>query len=604
MPRPVTFRRAPDQPRQPKVRMAAALLAFALAGGEPVREAGAEATSQARNAAEVYERKARVEDCLVYVARDLKTRFDAAPDKGDAMLLLVVDPTTSLKNELAALRGALDEAWREGPKGLRVGVLGAGSDVTLPSLLPAHAKGSLEAFEWLPLDGVKNLLAEVRRGVTTLAEQPGGGPRALLLVSEEGGDGEDDVEAAREVLLDANVAFYALAGEAAFERGWAYDFVARKDPADRWVERFSPEPRRKETTLFFGGDVAFGLVPYRWEWELAQTEFVWAQPPRYPVPSGFGYWPLASLAYSSGGRYFLHDFTAQSVPEHRAGERKTLYDTPRLALLAPDLRPRARILKDLAKDGRARTLVRIWEHLADEALPVVQDLGTLECTPSGFVQRPARPVRSAQVPDTWFDDLDDVTKARELLGRRAAACDQALSWWAQENGRARTESPGRDPLLERLEADFQLLGVQLRRVRFHLGEALHALSTIRPLDVTMRRARILPEALGVDPMGQRPPPHLGDVERDARLADLVAAGRRIRQRYEKTPWAKILELSWCITFRKDVRILEPEEPEPRREKEPEGKKPKGPPPPPPPPKPPPPPGPRPGSGGAGPTTGK
>jgi hypothetical protein len=581
------------------------LLAAALVGTVPVRESAAEATSQARNASEVYERKARVEDCLLYVARDLKTRFDAAPDRGDAMLLLLVDPTASLRNEMAALRGALDEAWREGPKGLRVGVLGAGADVTAPSLAPANAKGALEAFEQFPLNGMKNLLAEVRRGATTLAELGGGGPRALLLVSEEGGDGEDDVEAARDVLIESNVTFYALAGEAAFERGWAYDFVARKDAADRWVERFSPEPRRKEATLFFGGDVAFGLVPYRWEWDLAQTEFNWAQPPRYPVPSGFGYWPLASLAYTSGGRYFLHDFAAPALPEKSAEQRKTLYDTPRLALLAPDLRPRAKVLKDLARDGRARTLVRMWEHLADEALPVLQDLGTLECTPSGFVQRPGRPVRSAQAPQTWFTDLDDVTKARELFGRRVAACDQALGWWAQENGRARTEAPGHDPLLERLEADFQLFGVQLKRARFHLGEALFALGTIRPLDVTMRRTHIVPTALAVDPTGARPPPPLGDPDRDARLSDLMASARRMQQRYENTPWALILAKSWCITFKKDVQILESEEPEPRKDREKDGPKGKPvPPPPPTAPPPPPAPGPRPGSGGAGPTTGK
>lgn len=591
-----------------RIRVAAALLAIVAWGatGTPPAARG-EASSQARTPAEVYERRSRVEDCLLYVVKDLKTRFEAAPARGDAHLLLVVDPTASLADELKTLSAALEACVREGPKGLHVGVLGVGAAVSAPSMVVSRSASALDGFARLPLNGVKNLLADVRRGAEVLAQQPGQGPRSLLLVTEEGGDGEDDVEAARNALLEANVSFYALAGEAAFERSWEYTFEARKDLNDAWVERFTPEPRRKETSLYFGGEVAYGLVPYRWEWDLAQTEFFWAQPPRYPAPSGFGYWPLASLAYTSGGRYFLHDFTQASLPQRRAEQRKTLYDTPRLALLAPDLRPRARILKDLARDGRARTIVRVWEHLADEALPVLQDLGTLEVGASGLAQRPARPVRSTQSPDPWYDDLDKVAKAKEFIGKRVAAVDQALSWWAQENGKARTEAPGQDPLLERVEADFQLLGVQLRRVRFHLGEALAALDTIRPLDVTMRRARILPTALAVDADGVRPPPDLGDPERNARLADLVASALRIQKRYASTPWALVLQRSWFITFRKDVRIVEEEEPGPRKPEDAgEGRKPKVPPAPAPPPAPPVPPpvGPRPGSGGGGPTTGK
>ena len=572
-----------------------------------------EASSEARTPAEVYERRSNVADCLAYVARDLKARA-GTPATADSVLLLVVDPTTSLADEISALSAALDAAFREGPRGLHIGVLAAGGDVTQPSMIPARARGALDALRLLPVEGVKNLLESVRDGATLLASHPATGPRAVLLVTEEGGDGEDDVEATRAALLETGAAFYALAGEAAFERGWSYDFTARNLPGAGWVERFSPETRKRETSLYFGGEVAYGLVPYRWELDLAQTEFLWAQPPRYPVPSGFGYWPLASLAYTSGGRYFLHDFTQVSLPEDRAARRKTLYDVSRLALLAPDLRPRSRVLKDLAKDGRSRTIVRIWEHLADEALPVLQDLGTLECTASGLTVRPGRPVRSATVPDTWYEDGDDLEKAREFVSRRTAALDQALTWWAQENAHARQEAPGADPLRERIEADFQLLGAQLRRARFHWGEVQAAQASIRPLDVTQRRARIVPVPLAISPteLGQRPAPDLGDPDRNARLADLIAVLTRMRARYADTPWSLLLEKSWLISFKKDVQIVEPEEEQPQRPKPPEegkGKdkdkdKDKDKPKPPPAPPAPPPAGPRPGSGGAGPTSGR
>jgi len=598
-------------PPSPDPRWFARLLllaAVALAGRSPC--VWGEAASEARTPAEVYERRANVSDCLAYVARDLKTRA-GTPAKGDSILLLVVDATTSLAGEVAELAAGLDGAFREGPRGLHIGVLAVGGDVTPPSMIPTRAKGALEALRLVPVEGVKNLLEAVRDGATLLTQSPGTGPRALMLVTEEGGDGEDDIEATRAALLETGVAFYALAGEAAFERGWAYDFEARKDPGAGWVERYSPEPKKREASLYFGGEVAYGLVPYRWELDLAQTEFLWAQPPRYPVPSGFGYWPLASLAYTSGGRYFLHDFTQAALPEARAARRKTLYDVSRLALLAPDLRPRARILKDLAKDGRSRVIVRIWEQLADEALPLLQDLGTLELTASGLAVRPGRPVRSAMFPALWYEDGDDLEKAREYVTRRVTALDQSLTWWAQENAKAREEAPGTDPLRERIEANFQLLGAQLRRARFHLGEAQAAQASIRPLDVTQRRARIVPVPLAILPaeIGQRPAPDLGDPERNARLADLLATLTRIGSRYAGTPWALILEKSWLISFKKDVQIVEPEEEPPARPTKPEDGKGKGqgkmpPPGPPAPPPAPPPAGPRPGSGGAGPTSGR
>ncbi len=583
----------------------ALLTALAVAGAPP--RVWGEASSEARTPAEVYERRSNVSDCLAYVARDLKTRA-GTPAKGDSVLLLVVDATASLAGELAELAAGLDGAFREGPRGLHIGVLAVGGDVTEPSMIPTRARGALDALRLLPIEGVKNLLEAVRDGAALLAQSAATGPRALLLVTEEGGDGEDDIEATRAALLETGAAFYALAGEAAFERGWAYDFEARKDPGAGWVERFSPEAKKRESSLYFGGEVAYGLVPYRWELDLAQTEFLWAQPPRYPVPAGFGYWPLASLAYTSGGRYFLHDFTQAALPEGRAERRKTLYDVSRLALLAPDLRPRARILKDLAKDGRSRAIVRIWEHLADEALPLLQDLGTLECSASGLSVRPARPVRSSVFPALWYEDGDDLEKAREYVTRRVVALDQALTWWAQENAKAREEAPGADPLRERIEADFQLLGAQLRRARFHLGEAQAAQASIRPLDVMQRRARIVPVPLAIAPaeIGQRPAPDLGDPDRNARLADLLATLTHMRSRYAGTPWALILEKSWLISFKKDVQIVEPEEEQPERPKPDEGKgKGKMPPPgPPAPPPAPPPAGPRPGSGGAGPTSGR
>jgi hypothetical protein len=577
------------------------LAALALAGA-----ARADVAPEARTPAEVYERRGRIEDCVLFVVRDLQRRHAVAPERGPPALLLVLDATSSLGPDLAALRACLPQAFEEGPAGLEVGVLGVGapgvdSETIGPTGNAVHAAGAIAALEFLPLDGPKNLLGAVREGARLLGRRPAGAA-ALVLVTRDGGDAEDDVEATRDALVGAGVAFYAVAPEAAFERAWEPD-PGRTDLGGGLVRRPSPELRRNERgTLYLASEVAYALVPYRWELDLAQTEFVWGRPPRWPVPSGFGYWPLATLAHSTGGRYFVFDFDAAALRRRGGVPRPALYDYGRLGLLAPDLRPRAQVLKDLGRDARAHAIVRIWGHLASEALPVVQELGALERPGSALACRPERRLRSPGLALPWLDSERDAARLREAVLARIGAVDQALKWWAAANARERTGAASPDPLLERLEADFQLLGVQLRKVRFHAGEALAALETIRPIDMTSRRVRVM---LVVLHTGTAPPPRpldLGDAEREARLAELLAAQRRVAERWAHTPWALVLERGWIGTFRKDVQILE--EPTPERVRPPgrpaEGRADPAPTPPPPAP---PPPAPRPSSAGAGSTTG-
>ncbi|MDJ0522473.1 MAG: hypothetical protein QNJ90_10430 [Planctomycetota bacterium] len=586
-----------------------------------LRPGVAVASSEARTAAEIYERRPHLKDCIEYIARELKARWEADKQQDSAELVLVIDPTTTMKDEIETLRAALKGIWRVGPPGLRIGVHGIQADVWQPpNRVPSEADGNLASLAFLPVDGPKNILAGVRAAAENFAET-GTGPKALVLVSQEFDGGEDDVERTREAIFDSGAAFYCIAGEAGFQRAWLQEFEARDFPSFDLTERYNPQPRKKtRNALYYGGEVAFGLMPYRWEFDLAQSDFVWVRPPRYPVPSGFGYWCLATLCYTSGGRYFIYDFTLPaSHPQRleprdpkkrkswRERRRRTTYDFSRLSILAPDLRPRARVLKSLNKDWRAETIVRVWEHLANDAVPVVQRIGTLERRGTTLVPRPERPVRSETTPLTWFEDMDDVKKAMSFIRERLGAVETALKWWESANGRERTEKPGEDALKERIEADFQLLGVQLRKVRFHHNEALAVLKSIKPLDVTYRRARILPQPISYGTAMPRKKVDLMDDERNARWAEVFLAQSRVARKYPGTPWSHVLQKGWMMTFRKDVQILE-QEPERRRPRpDPsagKGGKGKKKPTPPPAPKPPPPPGPRPGSGSAGPVTGK
>jgi hypothetical protein len=283
-----------------------------------------------------------------------------------------------------------------------------------------------------------------------------------------------------------------------------------------------------------------------------------------------------------------------------------MYEYSRMALLAPDLRPRKMVLKDLKKDWRAKTILKVWEFLADEEAPMIQMMGTLE-TRGGMRMRPTRPVRSASPAPTWYEEMDHVIQAKRRAQDRIDRVEQVLKWWRSANGKERTARPGASPLLERVEADFQLLGVQLLKVRFQWHEILAALETIKQLDVTYRRVRIRPQGLiqGLWRKGKQV--DLGTQERNARYAEVILAATRLANKYAGTPWALSMQKGNLKTFNKDVRVVEEpvEQPE-RPDKKNKGKKgDKKPTPPKKPTKRPrkPAPGPRPGSGSGGPTTG-
>ena len=575
-------------------------LALVAAGTLPP----ATAANEARTAAETYERKGRLADCLVYVAKDLGARAEQAGTDDPPKLLLVLDTTRSMANELEALKGALDEAWAEGPSSLRVGVMGIRLDAYLaPTRMDKHVKGMLDRLALTPVEGQRNVMAAVREAAGLIRAEGGDGPRAILLVTQEGGETEEDVEATRDAVFDSGAAFYCVAGEAAFEHAWTQPFQPREDAKLGLTERFDPSPRRiDDGSLWYGSEVAYPLIPYAWEGSFAQTSFNWVSPPAYPAPSGFGYWHLATLAFTSGGRYFIFDFPGKVLPKGVAARRTTMYDMSRLSQLAPDLRPRSTILKQMKKDARATTIVRIWEHLANEAVPLIQEIGTLERR-GGLSSRPVRSI-SGRLPYVgWFEDLDDVKKAKRAVQERVRALDDALKWWNTTAGRAVTPREGViDSLDARIEADFRLLGVQLLKARFHWGELLATIESVEPLDVTYRRVRFAPRVLFSRFRVPDPPPDTGDAERNALLASFILAQRDMQEDYASTPWSLMLEKGWTSTFTKIVEIVERDPPKPTKPPKPGDGDPAPAPPPKKPPSPPPA-GPRPGSGSGGPTTG-
>ncbi len=559
-----------------------------------------------RGAVDVYERtKPSLKACLIHVAGDLKDRAAAWPGRtptGDGpggVLYLVVDPTTSLKAALIEIRSALPEVAASGPVGLKFGVLGAACEDSPPAGM-ASARDALTALSMVPLDGLKNLLEAVRDASGSL-HIPATEPRAVVLVSLEGGDGEDDVEGTRDLLKERGVAFYSIAQEAAFERPWEYDFRDHPVPDAGLSQRWTPLAKRRiKGEQFFGCDVAFGLVPYSWELRdgpLAQTEFQFGGGGRFPCPSGFAYWALATLSYSSGGRAFVYDFARGGGAARAEASGAPLYDYGFLNLFAPDLRSRQDVLRALSDNKKAVAVVRIWEFLADEESPVVLDHGTLERSGASLVSRAMRPVRSGTDFESRYETMKDVVKARERAVERKRRVEQALGWWTDEAKREVTPSGASpDPLARRAEADFELLGFQLQKVRFHWGEIIAALDTIDPAVFDgMHRVRLEPVPLAQGVKSLRDDLRLLGLERAAAYVDATVTGRKLGEKYRGTPWALFVNRGYFVTIKAVVVDVRPPPPRPDRPERPA----KGPPPKPsddPPPRPPPPSRPSSGSG--------
>ncbi|MFV1958936.1 MAG: hypothetical protein ACC662_05935, partial [Planctomycetota bacterium] len=509
--------------------------------------------SEAREPTAVYERGSTLVEALRHVTKDLAIRVKE--EGGTADLLLVVDPTPTLRDEIDLLAALVPVLAGGEPAGMRIGMLGIDGEPSPPRADPTEAQKALLALTLQLRTKAKNVHAAIRQGVRLLRRARG--PTALVLMTAEDSQGEDDVEATRDMLLNAGVAFYAIAPEAAFEGSW--NSTKRFFAATRagLAVRTRPEARRaKDESLYYGGDAAFPLVPRQWERNLAQLEFLWGRPPPYPVPSGFGNWALASLAWSTGGRYFLHDdrgrATAKAPPRGR-GRQTLLYDIGRTNRFAPDLRPRHRILKALGRNPRARAIVRIGQLLADPSCPVLEESASLELQGTGLVMRSARPVASLAAEPFWLEEMDDVRKALAFVQRRLDHLDLALRWWRKANERRSGPRAPDDTLSARVDADFDLLGAFLEQVRFQWLDRRSALRSIKPSQVTVRRVRLRVRPLATDKDGRPKMGPNGDRERNEALAALWFTRRRLAKRYEGTPWALILAKQRILTCEIDVQ---------------------------------------------------
>ena len=371
--------------------LAALALAGAAHGATPRCRRPTARHSGSRGAVDVYERtKPSLKACLIHVAGDLKDRAArvaracARGRRARRRALSRRRPDVEPQSSLLEMREALAEVAANGPPGLSIGVLGAACEDSPPGPASRAARDALTGARRPSRSTGRRTCSRRCATRRVRLHMPATEPRAVVLVTREGGDGEDDVEGTRDLLKERGVAFYSIAPEAAFERPWDYDFKDRPVPDLGLTQRWTPLAKRRDrrASCSSGCDVGVRARALRVgarEFPLAQTEFhVRRAAGGSPARRGFGYWSLATLSCTSGGRCFVYDFARGGGSAAARGERRAALrlrvPQPLRARPAPPTGRAARALGE----PQATAIVRVWEFLADEEAPVVLDHGTLE----------------------------------------------------------------------------------------------------------------------------------------------------------------------------------------------------------------------------------
>lgn len=292
-------------------------------------------------------------------ALDVVLAMPPSSDQGGRHVALVLDPGATLAGSdfADALANALDRNARAMAR-TRISVLLAGSkapEVPLKkSTDPAALVEAVRTALATPAKGFVNVYAAARRAADLMS---GSDDRAVLLVTLDNSDVEDDVEGTARHLEGKRTALFAITKEAYLSDSYWLSYSQGKQP-------------RSPMELSLGGDGAFLQIPYGW---LFQYSLV-----HESAPSGFGAYGLSHVAAETGGRVFLY---AQPGGTHKCAVMGSClfctndhvpptqsYQVHRVKAVAPVVADRSGTLKALGGDPFYRLVVRTWEKASKAGL--------------------------------------------------------------------------------------------------------------------------------------------------------------------------------------------------------------------------------------------
>jgi len=414
--------------------------------------------------------------------RDLAQAFRAAV--GDATdVVVILDATPYVRAAVLDIGIALQELERKGA--WRLAVLGGKPGAAVDSsgaLTPQLPEALAETIRH------KNTSDALRKTLGALRAAP-----SIVYLADWHFEDDDRPESLVKLLRSRGQRFSVIGSEAAFTRGWldGYTWFGDEDQIDRIGK--NPWRAEKGKIPWHGGETAYPHLPHRFSgmgWkttfprppgrapidatlpeDLRERLFEMQQEQRglmlYPLPSAFGPYALSRLCDQTGGRYVLWSW-------NRAGRTQVEYDYARCELFAPDLRSRAEIRKEIARQPLARALNRAWHLAADRQADVVgitPPLGENHATPQAM-----RPVRENEQLATSWPNKGSHAEFLRRAETNLAILDRAIAVLDTAIGKA----PGTtDPIERRLRADAELFRFILDKQRVELADALAVAKTVK-----------------------------------------------------------------------------------------------------------------------------
>ena len=501
-----------------------------------------------------------------------------APETYDTVLFIVdVTPYTgAARGRLAKALAKLDEASREGVS-WRIARLG---EAPTPAVSQPSRLGALLDTIFSSETPVPATIPALDRTVSALPE----GNASIVYLADW--HFEDDIRLERFIrrLKKAGHVFHVIGSEAAFTRGWNDGLYPPNrgevlpDGSRRlYAEGIgrSPFGPQAEETPWHGGDTAWPHLPLYFGGRDFLTQFPVRLPPPpglrdpvpedlderegsprakgrvstyyFPLPSGFGPYPLMRAAAVTGGRYVLFSWNP-------TGRSDLVYDYSTCNLFAPDLRPRADILADVRRRPLARSLIRAWHWIAEVAVGVATVTPPLAADLSYPIPM-GEPLSTEQLDFAWARPAE-----HEHFLEMAQACaqDLASAIAALDRGlRAEVE----DEVDRRYHADAMLLRHILLVKRFHVLEALGAAESLDPhtawLDMPMQP--VLSPKTFIKPASEseRMMPERVRLFHQSGGAQVLLDRRKFLLKYAGTPYAELVGRNRVLTYEVVWRDLTP-----------------------------------------------
>ena len=335
--------------------------------------------------------------------------------KSKVIVIWCFDQSESMKDDQKEIRDRIERVYTElglsdkaGGDNLVTAITSFGEGFVVHTPKPTSKLEEIRAaIDSVPIDpsGKEVMCQAVGRSIASFRQYASKGQRrmALILVTDESGERDDNVRFLEATIAEANAArckIYALGREAVF--GYPYCYF-------RWRHPQTGRPHWLRVDR--GPETAFV--------EQLQTNGFRR---RYDAfPSGFGPYEESRLARETGGIFFLLPSTESTLV--RGDKRR--YELEAMQWFQPDLRSREEIFADREKN-KLQTLifsvVTKFNPYDKNAASVIELRVHFSPNPQEFVQQVAQEKAKAKIYLTHLDAAEkEVEKNRFLRDRETAS---------------------------------------------------------------------------------------------------------------------------------------------------------------------------------------